>query len=182
MDRPRTGIESPGEQGSATPDAIAFRTIVAPLDGSVAAERAVPLAMHIARLEQAPLLLLRVVPFPEPPVGPPSHGSSSVCMAGPPPEIEATCRDARDYLERVARHSGGSVEVGCVVLTGDPFTRIVAEIAQRSRPLVLLSAHAANVASTGDRSELARRIASLPGIHVLIVPHEDPTGSPVALV
>jgi nucleotide-binding universal stress UspA family protein len=177
----RSGAGSPSEPTAATSDEVRFRTIVAPLDGSPAAERAVPLARHIADLEGAPLLLLRVIPYPEPPLGSPSHGSRSMCVPDPPPEIAAACEDAAAYLERVAQGCGGQAAVRTIVLTGDPFTRIVAEIGRWSRPLVLLSAHAADAPSTGDRSELARRIASLPGIYVLIVPHEEPSGSPAGL-
>lgn len=179
-------VESRPEIGSQTgrrraePDDARFRTIIAPLDGSGAAERVAPLAVHVARVEQAALVFVRVIPFPEPPVGSPSHGSSLMCLADPPPEIEDACRNATEYLEDVSAAYDGSLDVHRVVLTGDPFTRIVAEIRRWPRPLVLLSAHAANAPSAGDRSELARRIASLPGIHVLIVPHEDEAGLPRA--
>ncbi len=174
------GSRSDGELtpvAAETVDDVGFATIVAPLDGSHAAERALPVAMHVARNEGAALVLVRVIPYPEPPVGSPSHGSSQICLADPPPEIADACTDATTYLERIAaryRAAGAHVRV----LSGDPFTRVVAEIATWSRPLVVLTAHAANAPSSGDRSDLARRIASLPGIHVLVVPHEDASGAP----
>lgn len=177
MDHSHTGAGSRPARDDAAPLDVGFATLVAPLDGSTAAERALPLAVHVARLERAPLVLVRVVPFPEPPAAAPSHGSSLICAADRPQEIADACVEASAYLDRIAERCGGA-EVRRSVLTGDPFTRIVAEIAHWPRPLVVLSAHAANAPSTGDRSELARRIASLPGIHVLIVPHENETGSP----
>lgn len=166
---------------SASDDArhgVGFATLVAPLDGSPAAERAMPLAARIARLERAPLVLVRVVPFLEPPAGTPSHGSSQICVVDPPPEIADACTDAIAYLERVAERYGAGTETRRIVLTGDPFTQVVSEITRWPHSLVVLSAHAANAPSTGDRSELACRIVSLPGIHVLVVPHEDESGSP----
>ena len=158
-----------------------FATVIAPVDGSKAAERTLPLAARVARIEGAPLVLVRVVPYPEPPPGAPLHGSSRVCLADPPPEIADACTEATAYLDRLAATYAGTMTVHRQVLTGDPFTRIVTEISRWPHPLAVLSAHAANVPSSGDRSELARRIASLPGIHVLIVPHEDEAGSPRAL-
>ena len=54
--------------------AVGIRTIVVPLDGTAKAERVVPAAIEESRLHGAPLVLLRVVPYADPPPGARSHG------------------------------------------------------------------------------------------------------------
>ncbi|MFM9107823.1 MAG: universal stress protein [Chloroflexota bacterium] len=152
-----------------TGEPASIRTIVVPLDGSEKAERVVPAAIEESRLHGAPLVLLRVVPYADPPPGLRSHGPETTCSASPPEEIIDDCGLAEGYLRDViARHAIAGGEI--VVRYGDPFTQIAAELGRWPGPLVVLASYATAVLPVGSHSEIARRIAGLDAFHVLLVP------------
>src|SRR3954464_11154158 len=98
-----------------------FNTLLVPLDGSVQAEQALPLASRIARHFGSTLLLLRVI-------NPPNDMRMFV------PELmalslddtmEPDLRDATAYLERLVKTSELSdIKLSCHVVSGIPASRI----------------------------------------------------------
>lgn len=150
------------------PGPAGFRTVVLPLDGTPRAEGLLDVAIEEARVHGAPLVLVHVVPFAEPPESHPSHGPQVSCEPDPPAEIASACGDARRYLEGLASARGCSADI--VVRHGDPFRQIVRELAGRERPLVIFSTGATALMPVGEHSELARRIAALGEVHLLLVP------------
>lgn len=161
------------------PGGAGFRTVVLPLDGTPRTERLIAVAMEEARVHGAPLVLVHVVPFAEPPESHPSHGPQ-VAAEAVPPEIASACGDARRYLSDLVARRGGGAEV--VVRHGDPFRQISRELAERDRPLVIFSVGSTALLPVGEHSELARRIAALGDVHVLLAPvdgGDDPDGGGV---
>ena len=146
-----------------------FSTILVPLDGSPGAERVLPVAVEEARLHEAQIVALQVVPFPERPPGHPSHGPEPISSTDPPPEISEDCVACQQYLDDVIDRWGRPGD-RANVRYGDPFTQITAEIADLEKPLVVLAAFATALLPVGTHSELARRIVSLNSAPVLLVP------------
>jgi len=179
-ERPLTSEEAT-MQSDGQPGRAGFRTVVLPLDGAPRTERLLDVALEEARVHAAPLVLIHVVPFAEPPENHPSHGPQVAADAAPPPEIASACGDARRYLEGLAERCGADAEI--VVRHGDPFRQISRELARRDRPLVIFSVGSTALLPVGEHSELARRIAALGDVHVLLAPVDadpphDQTGVP----
>lgn len=111
-----------------------FTKIMVPLDGSLRAEQAIPVAGRIARTSSASILLLRVV---EVPIVHPSH------FAEPPlSDEEAAQKKASDYLKQVAQSDalkGIGVEISVVFGSA---ADMVLETAETSRPdLIVMCSH-----------------------------------------
>src|SRR5688500_1991292 len=82
-----------------------YHKILVPLDGSKQAESALPLAGKLARIYNAEITLLRVVEYPFEMYA----RCDSNTLANPSPvdeklqiEKEAVCKEAEDYLKRLA--------------------------------------------------------------------------------
>src|SRR5581483_8312860 len=111
-------------------EAMMFRTILVPLDGSAAAERALPVAATLAGRGGARLLLVQV--------------ADALVLAGEDPsEAEALAvAEAREYLARVAeRIAGQGVAVETAAPFGPPAEEILAESRLRAADLVVLTTH-----------------------------------------
>lgn len=158
-------MHSPGQSGHS--GGMGFRTVVLPLDGTLRTERLLDVALEEARVHRAPLVLIHVVPFAEPPESHPSHGPQVAAEAAPPAEVASACGDARAYLAGLVVGRG---DAEIVVRHGDPFRQISRELAARDRPLVIFSAGSTALMPVGEHSELARRIAALGDVHVLLAP------------
>lgn len=117
-----------------------FRSVIVPLDGSEAAESAVPVAQAEAGGHHAQLVLMRVVPWPEPPSFPRRHGGLQVAHPAPPdPAIGAARREAMDYLHGLVARFNLALTTHRLVLVGDPYLRMAAEIARRPGSVVVVA-------------------------------------------
>lgn len=158
----------PGGNMAAPPEAPGIGCVLGPLDGSRPAEAAIPVAAEEARLRGVPLVLLRVVPCPEPPTGDHHFARGAATNAAPRPDVAAAVDEARVYLAAVIVRFGLAAEP--VVRAGDPFHQIAAEADRRPSPLVVMTGHATAIHPAGFHSELARRLVATGRFHVLLVP------------
>jgi nucleotide-binding universal stress UspA family protein len=111
--------------------------LLVPLDGSRAAEAALPVAGRLARQLAGELLLVRAVPTP-------AAGDALGWALAPELEVAAATltRDALDYLARTAerlRQTG--VAVQCVARRGEPAAVIEALGQERAAALVVMATH-----------------------------------------
>jgi nucleotide-binding universal stress UspA family protein len=116
-----------------------FETVIVPLDGSPHAEVAIPYAIDEARRHQATIVLVHVIPRPEP-------CTSPVRRSGPLPwqgdwpaeEIEPAKHKAETYLRDVVTRFGLDPGTRLCVAVGDPGVRVAAEAARHRQPLVVM--------------------------------------------
>jgi nucleotide-binding universal stress UspA family protein len=115
-----------------------YRTIIVPLNGTTAAETAVPYAAEEARRHGAQLMLLQIIARPE-------LVSRRVVRGGPLPSVYA-CSDeellcikqqARQYLRSVIERYEVNVDAVIAVAIGDPYLRLKAAVEQYPVPLVV---------------------------------------------
>jgi nucleotide-binding universal stress UspA family protein len=138
-----------------------FETVIVPLDGSPHAEFAMPYAIDEAQRRQAKLVLIHVIPRPEPCMSP-------VRRSGPLPwqgewpveDLDTAKRAAQAYLEDVVTRFGLDPRTRLCVAVGDPGVRVVAEAIRHERPLVVML--------TGDRTREASPPLSLVTSYQLI--------------
>lgn len=116
-----------------------FETVIVPLDGSPHAEFAIPYAVDEARRHHATIVLVHVIPRPEP-------CTSPVRRSGPLPwqgewpmeEIDPAKHTAEAYLRDVVTRYGLDPETRVCVAVGDPGVRVAMEAARHKRPLVVM--------------------------------------------
>jgi nucleotide-binding universal stress UspA family protein len=116
-----------------------FDTVIVPLDGSPHAEFAIPYAIDEARRHHATVVLIHVIPRPEP-------CTSPVRRSGPLPwqgewptgEIEPAKHRAEAYLRDVVTRYVLDPETRVCVAVGDPGVRVAAEAARHRKPLVVM--------------------------------------------
>lgn len=111
-------------------------TVIVPLDGSSEAERALPLAIELARAYGRTLTLLRVV-VPVPFAGP---------VMAYAPQVEPRVDDEREAREYLTEHRKRFAEdttltVATMLLEGDAATEIAREASSREGSLVVMSTH-----------------------------------------
>ena len=98
-----------------------FETVIVPLDGSPHAEFAIPYAIDEVQRRQAKLVLIHVIPRPEPCMSP-------VRRSGPMPwqgewpfeELDTAKRNAGAYLQDVVTRFGLDPGTRLCVAVGDP--------------------------------------------------------------
>jgi nucleotide-binding universal stress UspA family protein len=117
-----------------------YRRILVPLDGSTRSESVIPLAMRIARSEQAEILLVHIVPVPE------FTRTGPLDAEGAELErrmVAYNQRSASGYLDRLrARVGQEGVRVRArVVSDGHVPTRLQQLVRQEGVDLLVLSAH-----------------------------------------
>ena len=138
-----------------------FETVIVPLDGSPHAEVALPYAIEEAGRHGATIVLIHVIPRPEP-------CTSPVRRSGPLPwqgewpfdELEGAKRKADAYLRGVVARYGLAPDTPLCVAVGDPGVRVAAEAARRPRPLVVML--------SGDRTRDAHPPLSLVTSRLLV--------------
>ena len=131
-----------------------FETVIVPLDGSPHAEFAIPYAIDEARRHQATMVLLHIIPRPEP-------CTSTVRRSGPVPwqgewpfeDLGAAKRDAEAYLREVVTRFALDPGTTLCVAVGDPGVRVAAEVTRHEQPVVVML--------TGDSSRERRPPLSL---------------------
>jgi nucleotide-binding universal stress UspA family protein len=117
-----------------------FATVIVPLDGSPHAERSLPYAIDEARRHDARIVLVRIIPRPEPcrAIGG-RGGPTATAPEWPPAELAAAVDRATAYLSEVRRRFGLGDEAQLVVAVGDPAVRLAAEAQRHPRPLLVLT-------------------------------------------
>jgi nucleotide-binding universal stress UspA family protein len=146
-----------------------FATIIVPLDGSADAEVALPFAIEETGRHGARLVLVRVLPRPEPAIANRNHGGPTPLIpTWPLHEMAVDERRSIAYLRDVCRRFGLGIDTRLVVAVGEPGLRLLAEARMHLRPLVVLVTGDA----AGPRSPLsglARRLLTSDGVPVLAV-------------
>jgi nucleotide-binding universal stress UspA family protein len=158
-----------------------FNTLLVPLDGSVQAEQALPLASRIARHFGSTLLLLRVI-------NPPNDMRMFVpeLMAlSPDNTMEPDFQDATAYLERLVKTSElSNIKLSCHVVSGIPASRILDVAQEQQADMIVMRSHGYTGAKRWMMGSVAQKVARHSPIPVLIVrdngyipsgPYPDPT-------
>lgn len=146
-----------------------FATVIVPLDGSAHAEVALPFAIDQTGRHGARLLLVRVLPRPEPCIATRNHGGPApVIPHWPPHELAIAERRSITYLRDVCRRFGLGTDTRLVVAVGDPGARLLAEARMHPRPLVVLATDGA-ADPRSPLSGLARRLLTSDAVPVLAV-------------
>src|ERR687885_1348824 len=124
-----------------------YTHLLVPLDGSAAAEAALPHAQALAERFSARVTVLRVTVAPETVIAETASGAPGVPEAGPlvdpTPVVEAEQEEATSYLQRIGdrlRGSGLSVEVE--VPEGPAPETIVERARALGVDLIAMSTHA----------------------------------------
>lgn len=143
-----------------------FQQIVVPLDGSVRAEQALPVAAHIARACGGSVLLLQVVTTPID-YGPYSSLFSVLLQE----QLDVNYNRALDYLARISSSKKvlAGVKKHVEVLSGDPAESILS-LAQTHRcDLIVLCSHGPTGVERGRRGSVAQKVAYHSPVPVLVL-------------
>ncbi|MDF2745412.1 MAG: Universal stress protein family [Actinomycetia bacterium] len=157
-----------------------FATVLVPLDMSRHAEAALPIALEEARRHHARLVLLHVVPRPEPAVPAPHLGRGGPYLhplypvAWSAQELADEAAEAGVYLEVVKLRYGLPPDTSVQLVVGEPVMRIQAEVDAWPDPLLVLTTGDC----TGDQcpplSETVRRLLVFGRVPILGVRHPLP--------
>jgi nucleotide-binding universal stress UspA family protein len=121
-----------------------FRTILVPLNGTAAAEVAVPYAVEEARRHCAQLVLVQIVPRPELPTDREVRGGPVPIVYACSDEERACLQDqARRYLRSVLERHRLGFDTILSIQIGDPYLRLKAAIERYAAPLVIVASAAA---------------------------------------
>ena len=145
-------------------------TVIVALDGTPAAEVALPVAAAEARAHGATLVLVRIVPQPFSPMTRPQHGPTPPVDGLDDGMLEETRQEARNYLEEAGRRLAADLKAEVVCESGDPFTGILAEVRRHPAPMLVMTSHATAARPLGPHSELARRLLTEGLSPTLLVP------------
>jgi nucleotide-binding universal stress UspA family protein len=146
-----------------------MKKILVPLDGSAAAEAALPLALQLARADDAGLMLLMVTnvhPAPEP---------------APCEQDLAPIREAQNYLETARRHLLGShADVSASVWRGPTAATIVRAAQVGGADRIVMTTHG----RTGNQREMFGSVAdavlrAAPMCVIVTRPRRDTACAPV---
>jgi nucleotide-binding universal stress UspA family protein len=124
-----------------------YSHLLVPLDGSAAAESALPHAQALAEKFGARVTVIRVTVAPETLIAETATGAPGVPEAGPlldpTPVVEAEQEEASAYLSRIADslRAGGS-EVTAEAPPGAPADTIVERARELGVDLIVMSTHA----------------------------------------
>jgi nucleotide-binding universal stress UspA family protein len=139
-----------------------YTHVLVPLDGSPAAEAALPHVQALAERFSARVTVMRVTVAPETLIAETSGGAPGIPDAGPmidpTPVVEAEQAEASRYLQRVAERLRGSgvQEVNAEAPEGPAADRIVERARDLGVDLIVMSTHARGglgrlvFGSTGD--------------------------------
>lgn len=138
-----------------------YETVIVPLDGSAHAEAALPYALEEAARHGAPLLLLHVLPRPEPVASTaPRSGPAPWRADWPAAEIADERDAAKFYLSGVVARFHLPSDTEMRVVVGDPRLRVADEADHCRHPLVVMT--------TGDISSGASPPLSLVAGHLMV--------------
>ncbi len=144
-----------------------YRKLLVPLDGSAFSERALPMAMSIARSLESQVVLTRVVSVP-------TFPGADATEA----QVEAVA-DAKAYLsDLAARLSEQGPEVEVAVPYDDPAEGILLEIGLRGADLVVMCTHGRSGLGRWIYGSVAEQVLKRSPVPVVLVP---PTGEVMTL-
>jgi nucleotide-binding universal stress UspA family protein len=151
-------------------EATMFSTIIVPLEASAPSDDAVRCAAQEARQHGAKLMLVRVIPRPEP-------CPTAVSISGPairvPVWVEADVETERERVHAEMRRLFERCDLprDTIVLTpvGDPFLRLSDIIRASPKPLVIVRGHP-DWAAQHDCSDLQQRLILSGKAPVLVCP------------
>jgi nucleotide-binding universal stress UspA family protein len=152
------------------------QTIIVPLDASLHAEAALSFAADEARRHGATLVLLHVIPRPEPPVPSARVQLGGPCVRHPrcPSRDVAVAEAACGYLDGVVgRHRLPPGTVTRVVM-GEPAKRMIAEAEAWPDALLVMTTCDCASHPRAPLSEVARQALHSGKVPVLGVRHEAP--------
>jgi nucleotide-binding universal stress UspA family protein len=114
-----------------------FKRIIVPLDESIRAERAIPVAARIARASKGSIILLRVVTVPF------EIGSQVVPLSGfPSTTLDNDINIATNYLSAIARRDDlDGISLKMKVLTGAAAQKIQDVVDEEQADLVVMCSH-----------------------------------------
>ncbi|MBZ0228177.1 MAG: universal stress protein [Bauldia sp.] len=152
------------------PDApvAGYRRILLPLDGSPRAESVVPLAMRLAKSQDAELVLAHVVPVPElTEIGP--FAAEDIELREQ--LVRRNERVALEYLDRIrARVAEGGIHARSIVLrNGDIRSRLAGAVIDETADLVILSAQGRSGRSDAPVGSVTAYLAAHAAVPLLIV-------------
>jgi nucleotide-binding universal stress UspA family protein len=152
---------------SRLPESLAFKRILVPLDGSERAERAIPLAAHIAQASRGSVLLVRVV---SPQV------VSGMGFAPVEEGLEAALAAADTYLKQVERRDElVDVEAHRKALTGvSAATTLLEAITLYQCDLVVICSHGRSGLTRWALGSVAQKIVRHAAAPVLVLRPEGP--------
>ncbi len=138
-----------------------FDTVIVPLDGSPHAEFAIPYAIDEAKRHGATLMLIHVIPRPEP-------CTDTIRRSGPLPwqgewpfeDLEIAKQNASTYLQDVVARFALGAGTTVSVEVGDPAVRVAAVARRLPRPIVVML--------TGDSTREACPPLSLVASYVIL--------------
>ena len=151
---------------------VPFRHVLVCLDGSASAEAAVPLAAHLARMDDARVTVLRVLEAPQ-------HGAD--LRPTDPIAWEIAREQARSYVGRIAeRFEAAGVPAEARLAEGSAAREIAAVGAATSADLTVLSTHGEGGEDCSCVGRTAQRILDLAEGALLVVPsHPRKPASPL---
>jgi nucleotide-binding universal stress UspA family protein len=155
-----------------------FETVIVPLDGSPHAEFAIPYAIDEARRHQATMVLLHIIPRPEP-------CTSTVRRSGPVPwqgewpfeDLGAAKRDAEAYLREVVARFALDPGTTLCVAVGDPGLRVAAEVTRHEQPVVVMLTGDSSREKRPPLSHITRYLLSASAVPVLAIRQPAPADS-----
>ena len=151
-----------------------LRRILVPLDGSPLAERALPVAVSLARKAHTSIELVGVQPFIV-------EYTGDAVMAGGVIE-RAAARQLERYLEQTAshiRHNSG-VSVSCQILHGEPATRIAALAKARRAGLIVMTTHGRGGLARLWLGSVADQLLRVTRTPVLLLHPQDAAAQPLS--
>lgn len=146
-----------------------FKRILVPLDGSVRAERALPLAAQLARASGGSLLLVQVVHIPT------EYGMYAAApVAIAPAMVDADRVEAEGYLRHVKeREEVAGLTVETDVIIGLPAQDLLDEIAERQVDMVVMCSHGRTGLARWVLGSVAEQISRYAQVPVFVVRDQD---------
>jgi nucleotide-binding universal stress UspA family protein len=141
-----------------------FKRILVPLDGSIRAEQAIPLAVRLARASGGSVLLLRVVTTPLE-FGPYMRQSMMILEV-----VEADIVHVAEYLSNVARSDDlKGIETQVAVFTGSEALTIIETARDQHVDLILLTSHGDTGFKRWALGSVAQKVARHSPVPVLVL-------------
>jgi len=158
------------ESASSAATGRGWTAIVAPIDGDPVHEKALPVAVEMARAFTCRLHLLMVTPRPEQLSG--FQRATSILMpAATRVKLEMDSAAAAGYLQtRAAELTASGVTASCEASRGDPARAIVRTARRMAADLVVMGTHGRAGTDAFYQGSVAARVTARLGIPLLLVP------------
>lgn len=144
-----------------------FQRILVPVDGSVRAEQALPVAAHLARATGGTIILLRVVSIPSD-----FQVYSTVTPDVVQASLDAAQEEARSYLDGLANHlvlAGLPLQKEVVAGVNQTATVILSIVSERKIDLVVLCSHGYTGFKRWVLGSVAEKVVHLSPVPVLLL-------------